>query len=231
MHSSSSKSSSPKSSSPKSDIITWKYIWNDILSDPDFRNWIVDENLGYYQIFKNKNINNDSEDKSEHDVGTIYMKFGKLGHYIAYKLKKNNKMTIFDSSYPDGTYGDCLDEDYIDSIRYNFDNCSIVFDETYGTPQRLDDDSFCQTWSLAYLSNYKKLKSFLKDSKNDPINSLFNICKFIINLPIFEEICIEQKNWIEKNLKINKASKKWTSEYLLEYSRNFDYDDFEKLFK
>lgn len=224
LHSLSSKSYS------KSDIITWKYIWNDILSDPDFRNWILDDNIGYYQIFKNKNIKNDSEDKSEHDIGTIYMKFGKLGHYIAFKLKNNNKMTIFDSSYPDGTYGDCLDEDYIDSIRHNFNNCSISFDETYGTPQRLDDDSFCQTWSLAYLSKSKKLKSFLKDSKNDPIYSLFNICKFIINLPIFKEICIEQQNWIEKNLKINKASKKWTSDFLLEFSRNFDYDDFKKLF-
>ena len=215
---------------PKSDIFHWKYIWNDILSDPEFRNWLVGENMGYYQIFKNNKIKDESDiNSTENDKmkGTFYLKFGKLGHYVAYEMQISS-IKIFDSSHKIGIYSGCL-PDFINSIEYNF-GLPVEYELQYNTPQCHKDDSFCQTYSLSYLSNDISLHANLQNAMFDPISSLFNICKIFINNPVFEEICIEQETWINKNLSINKAPSKWNAQYLLDYSKNMDINMFSELF-
>ena len=78
--------------------------------------------------------------------------------------------------------------------------------------------------------NSKKLNKLLENSNDNPVETLYKICKHIILLPVFKEICNEQSEWINKNLKINRASKKWNADYLLEYSDNFDEEMFDYLF-
>ena len=228
---SSSRKSSGSETYPKQDIIHWKYIWNDIISDVDFRNWIINKNTGFYQIFKNDKITDlSSQDTSKKDKlkGTFYMQFqGGHAHYVAYKILKS-KIVIFDPSYPDGTFSGCL-PDYIDTIQNYFD-LPVEFDDQFGTPQTNKNDSFCQTWTICYLMNNKKLNKLLESSNDNPTESLYKICKHIISLSIFKEICNEQSNWINKNLKINKAPKKWNADYLLEYSELFDEEMFDYLF-
>ena len=64
------------------------------------------------------------------------------------------------------------------------------------------------------------------------IEILYKLCKTIINLPLFEEICREQSTWINHAFKENKAPKKWTAEYFLNFSRNvMDLESFNPLFE
>lgn len=212
------------------DIITWKYIWNDILSDVDFRNWIVNKNLRFFHIFKNNTIKEiSSTSNNKENKGTFYMQFpGNHAHFVAYKNLKS-KLVLFDPSYENGTYSGCL-PDFLHTIQKKF-NKTIHFDDKFETPQRHKNDSFCQTWTLCYLLDNKTSKSLLNHSIINSIDALYMICKYIISLPVFEEICTEQSEWINKNLRKNKAPKKWDSKYLLSYSRHFDREMFEYLFR
>lgn len=223
-------SSNSNTNYPDIDVIHWKYIWNDVISDVDFRNWFVG-NKGYYQLFKNLRVDDLSSKETllaNKNEGTFYMQFaGNFGHFVAYK-KQKSRIVIFDSSHGTGTFSGCL-PDFVETIINKF-KLPIFYDTKFGTPQNKTDDSFCQTWSLCYLSKNKDLHKYLKNSKKDPILSLFNICKFFINTTIFEEICNQQEQWINKNLKKNKAPKKWDSQYFLKYSKDMNIDMFRLLF-
>jgi hypothetical protein len=215
---------------PKNDIITWKQIWNDIISDIDFRNWFVGNN-GFYHLYKNNRVDDLSKDTTpaQKNRGTLYMQFpGNYAHFVAYK-KQKNQITIFDPSYLSGTYAGCL-PDFVDTILNKF-KLPIHYEIVFGTPQYHKNDSFCQTWSLAYLSKSPKLHKYLKDALNDSVLALFNICKFFINTKIFQkEICVDQAAFINKNIRKNKAPKKWNAEYFLNYSNDMDFEMFSHLF-
>jgi len=217
----------------ETDMTHWKYMWNDILSDPDFRSWFVGEkSSGYFQLYKNKKVENETPSKKLINKGTFYMKFGKLGHYVAYEIKNKN-IYIFDSSHSTGsqkgTYADCL-PDFIDTIHDKF-SPNIHFIEKFGTPQTLKGDSFCQTWSLAYLLGSYTQKIMKQLTDTNKVKILYKICKYIIKKPIFEEICLTQSEWIEKAFKENKAPKKWTAEYFLLFSKKImDLKSFNYLF-
>jgi len=217
----------------EADMTHWKYMWNDILSDPDFRCWLTGKKAcGYYQLKKSNKIKNETPKHETSNKGTFYMKFGKLGHYVAYEIKKDS-INIFDPSHSTGNesgiYSGCL-PDFIKTIQNKF-SPNIKFIEDFGTPQILKGDSFCQTWSLAYLLG-KPFQDIMKQIKKDNrIEILYTICKKIIKLKIFEEICLSQSKWIVKAFKQNKAPKKWTPEYFFEFSRKvMDLNSFHYLF-
>ena len=160
------------------------------------------------------------------------MKFGKLGHYVAYELK-NDAIYIFDSSHSTGNesglYSDCL-PDFMETIKEHFSQ-DIRFVEKYGTPQVVAGDSFCQTWSLAYLLGKPTQSIMSKLTPDNRIEILYKLCTKIISMPVFEEICLEQQPWIIKNFKENKAPQKWTPDFFLNFSRNvLDLKSFHYLF-
>ena len=214
----------------EADMTHWKYMWNDILSDPDFRKWIIgSDKYGYYQLFKLGKTPKSSAAKEKKEIepqvdsskkkGTFYMKFGGLGHYVAYEVKKD-AIHLFDSSHGEhGRYADCLPP-FIGTIQKHF-NENIKFVEKFGTLQVLPGDSFCQTWSLSYLLGKKTQKIMMEASTKNKseIEILFELCKYIIDLPVFKEICKEQHVWIKREFKNNKAPEKWTPEYFLNFSR------------
>jgi hypothetical protein len=215
-------------------------MWSDILSDPDFRSYFIGKKSGsgYYQLFKNGTIINETphvkDKKKLIKKGTFYMKFGQLGHYVAYEMKKNT-IFIFDSSHPTGIqrglYSDCL-PDFLNTIAVHF-SPDIRFIEEFGTPQTEPGDSFCQTWSLSYLLlEHPHIRHIMDNiGITDEIEILYNLCKVIINMSVFEEICTDQGSWINHNFKVNKAPKKWNSDSFLHFSRNvMDLDSFRYLF-
>jgi hypothetical protein len=64
------------------------------------------------------------------------------------------------------------------------------------------------------------------------IEVLFELCKYIINLPVFEKICDHEKKWIAREFGNNKAPSKWTPEYFLNFSRErMDLESFHFLLK
>jgi hypothetical protein len=215
------------------DMTHWKYMWNDILSDPDFRYWFTGKTGGgYYQLFKDGKIKNETPKGASTKKGTFYMKFGNLGHYVAYE-KKEKGILIFDSSHSlgneSGRYSGCL-PGFIDTIEENF-SPNIKFEEKFGTPQTLKGDSFCQTWSLAYLMGASTQKIMKEITPNNKIDILYKLCKKIINSPVFKNIFLTQDKWIKKAFKENKAPKKWTPEFFFNFSRNvMDFESFHYLF-
>jgi hypothetical protein len=224
----------------KSDIIHWKNMWNDVISDPDFRAFFLRyKNSGYYQIYKTTDPKDDTPDDvvdTQKKGGTLYMKFGSLGHYVAYKDKIPKKKTfiIFDSSFNSpgrvGTYSGCL-PDFTKNINKYLGE--FVYDERFLTPQRLKDDTFCQTWSLAYLygDNAEKFLESSTGTDEDNKKALYNICLTFINDPVFKEICTDQAEWINKNFKINKAPKNKDADWFYNYSISLDYNTFKNLFE
>ena len=187
------------------DILIWKYLWNNLLSDIEFRNYLVEQ--GDYALFQNIKIDDKTSALSKNKtIGTFYLKFGSLGHFLAYKKTKKG-IKIYDPSYDPtgikGVYAGCFPL-FVNTVIKYFGFIEYVTE--FGTVQRHKDDSFCQTWSLTYLlslknKNFKKLLStagHLVD-KNDVIPILFEICKTIINLPEFTEYCEFNKvligNW------------------------------------
>jgi hypothetical protein len=227
--------SSVKVIASEADVTHWKNMWGDILADPDFRYWILGkaEGAGYFDLIKtNKQVKNVTPQGGSVKKGTFYMKFGKLGHYVAYEMK-NKKIQIFDSSHSTGDergkYSDCFPP-FIPTIEKNF-SPNVEFIETFGTPQTLNGDSFCQTWSLAYLMGTPTHKIMKKMKSDNKIEVLYKLCKYIIGLPMFKKICKEETKWINKNFKANKAPKKWDPEYFLMFSREIlDLESFHYLF-
>jgi hypothetical protein len=218
----------------EADMTHWKKMWNDIISDPDFRKYILkSDKYGDYQLFKldTKQEITPKVDPSK-KKGTFYLKFDGLGHYVAFENKKD-AIYIFDSSHGEhGRYADCLPP-YIETIQKYF-NENFKFVEKFGTLQVLPGDSFCQTWSLSYLLGTKTQNIMMKASAENKseIEVLFELCKYIINLPIFKEICDHETKWITREFKRNKAPKKWTPEYFLHFSRErMDLESFHFLFK
>jgi hypothetical protein len=222
-----------KEKANESDMTNWKYMWNDILSDPDFRCWITGKTAGgYYQLFKNTKIENDTPKGCSTKKGTFYMKFGKLGHYVAYEMKAK-EILIFDSSHStgneNGIYSECL-LGFTKTIKSKF-SPNIKFVEDFGTPQILKGDSFCQTWSLAYLLGSPTKKIIKEITVTNRIEILYKLCKKIIDSRVFKEICETQQEWIEKAFTENKSPKKWTAKYFLHFSRDvMNLESFKYLF-
>jgi hypothetical protein len=230
----------------EADMTHWKYMWNDIISDPDFREWFLEsDEYGYYQLFRLGKPNKSSVSKPKKEIdpkedplkkkGTFYLKFDGLGHYVAFENKKD-AIYIFDSSHGEnGRYADCLPP-FIETIKKYF-NPNIEFVEKFGTLQVLPGDSFCQTWSLSYLLGTKTQKIMMQATKQEKsqIEVLFELCKYIINLPVFQEICDKQAEWMKKAFAKNRnpqTPKKWTPAYFFNFSRErMDLESFHYLFK
>lgn len=219
------------------EIKTWKYMWNDILSDPEFRNdyLLRGRSFGDYRLQKNGSIIYNLKKKARINKGTFYLKFGDLAHYVAYNIIGKD-IIIFDSSNPGGTYSDCLNDfiDIIENIKIKpFKGKKIKFETKYNTPQTHPNDSFCQTYSLGYLSDNIKIHDLMKTA-NSVVSrkELFLICKEFINMVEFEEICVDSQ-WFTDSMNFNKRKYKtqiWTPKQFLDFSRALTLDEFEKLF-
>jgi hypothetical protein len=221
------------------DIIIWKYIWNDLLSDIEFRNYLV--NQGDYRLYQNGKIDDNTSSESKNkNRGTFYLKFGKLGHFVAYKID-NKKIKIFDPSYDPnrvkGLYSGCFPP-FIDTVRKHFGDIEYITD--FGTVQTHRDDSFCQTWSLTYLLGIQDntFKKLLKDAgsastENDIIPILFEICKRIIDSRKFEEYCAINKDLLGKwgSAVSNKTAKWKNGDQFIEFSEKLTLAEFRKLFR
>lgn len=213
-------------------LLHWKMIWNDIISDPDFRAWFINENTskrpkygGDFQIFKNGRVDNNTPKNYNDQKGTLYMNFGKLGHYVAYILDKDF-VNIFDPSYSVGTYRTCFPD--FESTVISYFQRPIKYITEFGTPQRDKNDTFCQTWSLSFLC--PKTHVFLRQSEFDEIESLYNICSYFIASDTYKEIFEEQKEWIIKRLEENRTTN-WDPSEIYMYSLTLSFEEFSKLFE
>lgn len=155
-------------------VKTWKERWDHVMNDEDFRIALT----GKADYTCNSRTGFGSDKKSPESEGTIYIsnsKIGGQGHFIAYK-KNANKTVVFDPAPSEGTYGAWADKKVIGHIE-KFTKKPVRV-EGYHT-QHHEDDSFCATWSLAWLM--PSLKHLTKNVTNykSGMNNVFEICKRI----------------------------------------------------
>lgn len=157
-------------SHPKSHLYMWKEIWDIFVSDTPFRQFYTNKKVYDLTLEKN-NTNTPIKTKA----GTLYIPIDKFqGHFLAFE-QNNNKIHIFDPS----RYGFAQFRD-IPGLQQSVINRSKKTIETISNhPQdHCPGDTFCQTWSLAWLNN--KLRPLTKaKNKNESINAIYEIVRHI----------------------------------------------------
>jgi hypothetical protein len=151
----------------------WKYKWDLVMNDRTFRiarTGTADYTCNYKSGFGNKKISQGS--------GTIYIKdptISDQGHFIGYK-RNADRIALFDPAPPEGTFGAWANEKVLGHIHRN--TGLPVSIHKYHT-QHHKEDTFCATWSLAWLDpNMKNLTTNVKNG-NTGIKNVFQICRKI----------------------------------------------------
>jgi hypothetical protein len=146
----------------------WKELWDFFTSDDAIREYIIGPNSTY-------TLRLNSTSPIIAPQGSLYIpSTGGEGHFIAYEFN-GNKIRIFDSS--GYAYQEFSNNPRIkNSIRIR-SNRSII--NINNNPQDIcQGDTFCQTWSLAWLSpNLRKLTKLKKTTHTtaSAINSMHTI--------------------------------------------------------
>ena len=156
-------------------VKTWKERWDLVMNDKTFRG-TADYTCNYKSGFKNK-----IRGKS----GTIYIKDPAItdqGHFIGYK-KISKEIILFDPAPLNGTYGEWLNKDVIDFIKKST-KLSVSIEKSH--TQHHEEDTFCATWSLAWLD--PEMNNLTKNVTNETsgIKNIFAICKKIADTHKFE---------------------------------------------
>lgn len=170
----------------------WKYLFCDIVGDPEYRRRLSGlRDLAFLEIVGRRT--SWILGSSESTRGTLYIQYGEEAHYVSYRLR-GDEVLLFDPSYPDGTYAGMV-QDKITLIKRAFDGKAVVFDDTYRAPQRNPNDTFCQTWSLAYFMTERDkfhLSSY-RGELESPRIMCYQICRSLMDGPKFREIV--ENNW------------------------------------
>jgi hypothetical protein len=159
----------------------WKYRWDLVMNDKTFRiarTGTADYTCNYRTGFGNNKISGTS--------GTIYIKdpaIGDQGHFIGYR-RNANKIVLFDPAPPEGTFGAWANQTVINYIKAN--TGMPVSIEKYHT-QHHKEDTFCATWSLAWLD--PNMKNFTTKVTNGTsgIKNSFHICQKIASKADFPQ--------------------------------------------
>jgi hypothetical protein len=151
----------------------WKIMWDSIINNPSFR-----------KKFSCGGEYDSSDTKIIRDpCGTIYIHGEEgEGHFIAYEVV-NGIMFIFDSAQ--NRYSKWLNNDILEQIIKRSRKKKSVIVGCH--PQIHKEDSFCQTWSLAWLTKELRPLVIGVNTEEYSIRILFTICKQIINDDRFDK--------------------------------------------
>ena len=162
-------------------LIHWKTIYDQIVSDKDFRrDFLKDEQHGDVTI---KAL---SRPLKNYPVkGTICIKAaGGEDHFLSYKKVDANTLNIFDPTPAGGPYGDLYPKSE-KHIKRVFGVSKILKHRKH--PQICPGDTFCQTWSLFWnMANSQKVISKFNGS-NSPMSRamskriMYDFVKKIVN--------------------------------------------------
>lgn len=99
------------------------------------------------------------------DYGTLYHDYGDgTGHFMAFEV--NGHVTLFDSAGTTGQYAPSSEE--LESYLEQFPGREVRFVYGASGPQKVDADTLCQTWSLAWLMRheYPQIVELLSSAAN-----------------------------------------------------------------
>ena len=132
-------------------------MWDFIVNDKTFR----------------KRFTKCGEYSSNSSGGTLYI-HGEEGHFVAYEVR-DRTLYIFDSAAPSSPYASRVTEDIV-KRKFVMIDCH---------PQMHKEDSFCQTWSLAWLTPDLRPLVTQVSTKAQSMRTLFTICKRILESECF----------------------------------------------
>lgn len=174
----------------------WKEIWSIFISDPAFRKYFT--NTADYTVRMNttKRIASNS--------GTIRLP-GNRGtdedHFISF-IKYDNRIDIFDPADTSGRYNSFL----TDRVKNKIATLSArpVRVLNYH-PQCHDGDTFCQTWSLAWMKPSLRKNVTGVRTSNQSMTAMHKICRAIANSKKFSEYMLDPPNAASFQRVINKS--------------------------
>lgn len=169
----------------RAELASWKEIWSIFISDKEFRNFFTDTH--------DYTVRPSSVKKINRNVGTIHLP-GTRGsgedHFIAYK-KYKDRIDIFDPADTSGRYNSFLNNTTKEKISKLASKPVRVLNYH---PQCHKGDTFCQTWSLAWLKpNLQKYVIGVKN-KNQSIENIYKICYKISHSIKFKQYMLFRPN-------------------------------------
>lgn len=174
-------------------VIAWKNVWGALLNDTEMRRYMVGrDDMGFIDATVTGSAVKLSGTLGT--VGSLYIvdtdpSQDGLGHFVAYEVH-SGAILVFDPAKSGGLYGEWFNKDVVDAMEKKFRKPVTILDIH---PQIWDWDSFCQTWSLAYLMNIPLAKVNGQNARSE----LHKIVHVIARNPKFERYVHANKSLIQ----------------------------------
>jgi hypothetical protein len=213
-------------------ILLWKYTWNDLLSDNAFREYMVDRvgKMGFVDVVYDER-GKLGIDGTLGDFGSLYVEdkradYKGLGHFVAYEIQ-SGQMSVFDSAKPTGArYSGWFNTNEIKSALAHKYKVVVSIGKMH--PQISNWDTFCQTWSLAYLMDIPMNHIHVRNAREE----LFTIIKKIIHSPKFTGYIRANvkviQGWMDANAQLHGIPPSTVSEFI-KFSKTLSLDEFKRL--
>lgn len=205
----------------------WKYTWNDVLSDTEFRKFMVQSQTGLIDVtYITKNVVKVQLPKHMFKKGTIYISSllndeDEDAHFLSYEIVGKH-FIIHDPAHLNVAFSGWLSKNVVNALEKNLPTFTVEISKVH--PQRCNWDTFCQTWSLAKLMGFE----LHHVTKNSSRRELYKIIKKIAASKDFEEYVKFNKDWVEKCIKSHGRSNDLkTAQDFIKYSRRLSFKNFQ----
>jgi hypothetical protein len=167
------------------DLVCWKTLWDIFISDEEFRKY-------YANVKGDYRITPGTKKPIQHPSGTLVLPGERSSgedHFVTYNMTPQ-RITVFDPSDTSGTYGSYLNETARKKIATLAKKPLYV---SHRHPQCHSGDTFCQTWSLAWLR--RNLQSYINESRtpNSSIAPITALVKTIAQSNKFKQYMMSNK--------------------------------------
>ncbi len=213
--------------------MVWKYTWNDLLSDTEFRKYMTG-NSGLIDILCVSSTKFDiTLPKKLHKKGTIYLYEKKPNnegekieeaHFISYEIQGKN-FIIHDPADLNVQFSGWFSKHALGALRKRLPGYTVDVSDIH--PQKCLWDTFCQTWSLAQLMGIP-----LHDvNKMTSRRVLYDIVQKIARSPKFTRYINHNSDiiqgWMGVHLKGYPRSKLRTPIDFITFSKTLAYKNFQ----
>lgn len=207
------------------DLMVWKYTWNDLLSDTEFRKYFAKSSMIDVTYLTNTTFKI-TLPKRLTKKGTIYLYSLKdeEAHFVSYEIHGRD-FIIHDPADLNVRYTGWLSLHALDALKKKLPKFTVSVSNVH--PQKCIWDTFCQTWSLAQLmgvslSDVTKMKSR---------RMLYDIIQKIAHDPKFARYIKHNSDviqgWMVHHVKKYGGKLKTPTDFI-SFSRSLKYKDFQR---
>ena len=209
----------------KDELMVWKYTWNDLLSDTEFRAYLVKSSSIDVTYITNTQVRVRLP-KRVHRKGTIYLSSlnDEEAHFVSYEVRGKD-FIIHDPADLNVVFSGWLSKEVLEALRKKLPKFRFIVSDVH--PQKCVWDTFCQTWSLAQLMGAPLDKVNKRTSRRmlyTIIRQIAHSAKFIRYIKYNLDIV---NGWIVHHLRKYPRSKLRTPSDFISFSRSLPYRAFQ----